>query len=116
MGTQGTGKIKNKSRAGTDEIMSSGTPSLQDAWYNVSSRQGSKEQHFEPNYFTGFAVLESFSKKGGKVDNQVFRAFRTVLARALENKLWKYLPGYHEKDEKQGKVVAGHPYFKHDVA
>lgn len=77
---QGTSKIKNKSRAGTDEMMSSWTPSLQDAWYNAGSRQGdSKEQHFKPNYFTGFAVLKNFSKKGGKVENQVFRAFRTVL-------------------------------------
>lgn len=95
---QGTGKIKNKFRAGTDETMSSGTPSLQDAWYNISSRQGgSKEQHFKPNYFTWFAVLENFSKKGGKVDNQAFRAFRTVLGKALENRLWESLPGYHEE-------------------
>lgn len=62
------GKIKNKSRAGADETMSSGTPSLQDAWYNVSSRQGgSKEQCFKPNYFTGFAVLENFSKNEARL-------------------------------------------------
>ena len=46
----------------------------------------------------------------------MFRAFRTVLAKALENRLWETLPGYHEKDGKKGEVMLGHPYFKHDIA
>lgn len=45
------------------------------------------EQRFKPNYFAGLTVLDNFCIKGGKVDNQVFRAFRTVQEEALENRL-----------------------------